>query len=395
MADSRVPVWLDCDPGHDDVFAILLAAYHPSIRLLGISTVWGNASLEKTTQNACSILTAISKSTSVPVFAGAAHALYRPPMHAPTDIHGESGLDGTNLLPKPVITAANHHPGLNYQSNTAEEAVDAAAAALRSEPPGSAWVVATGSFTNVASLFTKYPELVGHVRGLSLMGGAIGGGFTRAVMGYVDGVPRVGNWTQYAEFNVLADPEAAQSIFGDEELAAKTTLIPLDLTHQVLATQEVRGLLLHGNTATTTTTKGYSQGKTELRTMLVELLMFFAKTYSDVFGITEGPPLHDPLAVAAVLAGLSSEIPFYDYDPADTGKTRERYEVSVITKGTYDEARAGARTGQTVAKLLPPGQEGVRIPRGLDIPMFWKVIEECVERADAANKAGLPFMDLN
>jgi uridine nucleosidase len=107
--------------------------------------------------------------------------------------------------------------------------------------------------------------------------------------------------------------------------------------------------------------------------------------YRDVFGISEGPPLHDPIAVAAILTGTPWEIPFYDYDLADEKRERERYEVTVVTDGTYEEAQAGAQTGRTVVKLLPPGQEGVRIPRSLDIPRFWKVTEECVQRADEAN----------
>ncbi|KAH8890807.1 Inosine/uridine-preferring nucleoside hydrolase [Thozetella sp. PMI_491] len=373
MADHRIPVWLDCDPGHDDMFAILLAAYHPAIRLLGISTVWGNASLENTTLNAGSILTAIGKAREITVYPGANKALYRPHMHPPTDIHGESGLDGTKLLPKPLVPADDTVP-----------AIDAAAAALKAETPGTAWVVATGAFTNAAALFMKYPELVGHIKGLSLMGGAIGGGFTSAIMGVVDGVPRSGNWTQYAEFNILADPEAAASLFDNKELAGKTTLIPLDLTHQVLATKEVQDLLLYGPGGEKTGT-----GKTTLRVMMVELLFFFAMTYADQFGITEGPPLHDPLAVAAVLEG-EHEISFLDI-PADGANTApERFEVKVETQGTYDEARAGAKTGQTTARLLPPGEPGVRIPRGVDIPLFWKVIEECASKADAVNAAVLP-----
>jgi uridine nucleosidase len=96
--------------------------------------------------------------------------------------------------------------------------------------------------------------------------------------------------------------------------------------------------------------------------------------------------------MAAVLVGVGdqNEIPFYDHDPTVTEpglQERERFEVTVITEGTYEDAQAGARTGQTVVKLLPPGEEGVRIPRSLDIPLFWKVLEECVERADEANKA--------
>lgn len=109
-----------------------------------------------------------------------------------------------------------------------------------------------------------------------------------------------------------------------------------------------------------------------------------ANCVRDVFGIMEGPPLHDPLAVAAVLTGAGKhEMPFYDADPV-TG-SRERYEVTVVTDGTIEEAHAGLKeTGRTVVRLLPPGEEGVRIPRGLDIPKFWNVLEECMERADDA-----------
>ena len=111
--------------------------------------------------------------------------------------------------------------------------------------------------------------------------------------------------------------------------------------------------------------------------------------FSEKFGITEGPPLHDPLAVAAILTGTEHEIPFYDYDPKkpEGADRRERFSVEVVTEGTLEDARErGTQTGRTIVKLLPPGSEGVRIPRGLDIPLFWKVIEECCESADQANK---------
>lgn len=166
---------------------------------------------------------------------------------------------------------------------TSVPAIDAAHAALRATPPNTAWVVATGAFTNAAALFLKYPDLAAHVRGLSLMGGAVGNGHTGAVLGAVGGVPRVGNWTQFAEFNVLADPEAAAAIFGNRALAAKTTLIPLDVSHLVLTTAGVRELLLYGREGAekgdANGAKRRGEGKSRLRVMLVELLMFFAKTY--------------------------------------------------------------------------------------------------------------------
>lgn len=381
MADSKIPVWLDCDPGHDDAFAILLSAYHPSIRLLGISTVFGNSSLEHTTRNTAAIVTAISKEHDIPVYAGAEQALERPAFHErASDIHGESGLDGTELLPKPA-----------RQPCTDVTAIEAMARALRAEPAGTAWLVATGTLTNAAQLFITYPDLADHIAGLSIMGGAIGDGFTAAVTGSVDGRPRIGNTTPFAEFNILMDPEAAAALLHNPRLAPKTTLVPLDLTHLVLATAEVQDMLLYGpegapsEAAKAKGPHGERKGKTTLRTMLVELLTFFADTYKNIFGIVEGPPLHDPLAVAAVLVGTAAEIPFYDYADGQKGR-RERFEVRVVTEGTIDEARDGkAETGRTVARLLEPGVEGVRIPRNLDIPMFWQVIEECCEQADAAN----------
>lgn len=110
---------------------------------------------------------------------------------------------------------------------------------------------------------------------------------------------------------------------------------------------------------------------------------------STTFGITAGPPLHDPLAVALVLTGTDDEIPFFDWDAKKSAHPQhnERFEVSVVTEGSFEEARAdGKETGRTVAKMLPPGEEGIRIPRGVDTAKFWQVIEECMERADEVNR---------
>ncbi|RWA12271.1 hypothetical protein EKO27_g2831 [Xylaria grammica] len=382
MPDT-VPLWLDCDPGHDDVFAILLSAYHPGIRLLGISTVHGNAPVHKTTNNALSVLSAIGQHDTFRVYPGAAKPMQRDPVHA-IAIHGESGLDGTKLLPPPALSALD----------ASTPVVDAMASALRACEPGTPWVVATGALTNVAELFIAHPDLKSHVAGVSIMGGTVGGGFTAAVMGRVDDVERIGNYSQWAEFNVLIDPEAAATLLHDPVLAPKTTLVPLDLTHLVLATKEVQDLLLQGAgpVPAAVATEGLEnkgiKAKSTLRQMLVELLMFFAETYRDVFGIIEGPPLHDPLAVAAVLTGTSYEIPFYDFDSANPKgpAQRERFEVRVVTEGTLDDARErGTQTGRTIARLLPPGEEGVRIPRGVNIELFWRIIEECCQKADEVN----------
>lgn len=110
----------------------------------------------------------------------------------------------------------------------------------------------------------------------------------------------------------------------------------------------------------------------------------------DVFGITAGPPVHDPLAVAAILTGTPDEITFYDWDDERSQGTKhdERFNVTVVTEGTFEAAQEGKfETGRTIAKLVEAGQPGVRIPRSVDVEKFWKVLEECTQRADEANIA--------
>lgn len=249
--------------------------------------------------------------------------------------------------------------------------IDAMAKALLATPPKTAWLVAVGAMSNIGHLLVSHPQIAAHVAGLSIMGGAIGSEFTSAPLGKVDDRERFGNYTAFAEFNILCDPEAAALIFTNDVLAAKTVLIPLDVTHQVLANKDVQSLL-----------KGKEE--TRMRTMFLELLNFFASTYAEVFGIVEGPPLHDPLAVAVVLDGIAGvEVPFYDFKEQGT---RERYHVEVITDGTHEEALSGmTQTGRTIATLLEPGKEGVKIPRGLNVERFWKLIEECMTSADNIN----------
>lgn len=200
------------------------------------------------------------------------------------------------------------------------------------------------------------------------MGGAVGEHFTDVHMGppYVNNSgqkhERVGNMTPFAEFNIWCDPEAAQSIFSNPELSRKTSLITLDLTHQVLATKEVRDMLLRG--------REDRAHPTRLRRMFHELLMFFAHTYEEVFGLSEGPPLHDPVAVAVLLDRLAggSESLFED-------AKHERWHVHVET--------AGEEEGRT---RVSASDEGVFIPRTLQLGRFWDIIEDCMAKADAATR---------
>ena len=161
------------------------------------------------------------------------------------------------------------------------------------------------------------------------------------------------------------DPEAARSIFSNPELAAKTTLIPLDLTHQVLATLEVQQLLA-----------GDLFSPVQLRHLFHEILLFFAHTYRDVFGLTKGPPLHDPLAVAVLLDGQGENLGFGD-------RGGESWHVTVVTDGLHSQLdMEQGQVGRTVISKAESG--GVRIPRGVNVHRFWSLIESCMLRAEQA-----------
>ena len=187
---------LDCDPGHDDAIALLLALASPEIELLGVTTVAGNQTLEKTTANAIRILE-FSGRTDVSVAAGADRPIVREPYVAKY-VHGETGLDGPDLPPA-------------QGSPLDEHAVD-----FLGRHADGATVVAVGPLTNVALMLARYPEA--RPRRIVLMGGSIG----------------LGNVTPAAEFNIWADPEAAARVF---ESGLDVTMIGLDVTHQALMTK--------------------------------------------------------------------------------------------------------------------------------------------------------------
>ncbi|KAK3674773.1 Uridine nucleosidase 1 [Recurvomyces mirabilis] len=370
-SEPRTPIWLDCDTGHDDAFAILLAARSPNVKLLGISTVYGNAPLESTTYNTRAILKAIGRE-DVPVYAGASRPLRRDAAHA-ADIHGESGLDGTYCLPQPTVLA--HEQG----------ALDAINAVLTAQPAGTAWLVATGTLTNMAMLFERHPALTSHIAGLSIMGGAIGGDFTDAPTGAVLGEgERFGNWTPNAEFNIYCDPEAGHAIFSQAKLAAKTVLIPLDVTHQFLATSTVRMGLLFGAAQSISPERTIADVSPHRR-LFFEIATFFAKTYADIFGFKLGPPVHDPLAV---VAAFRPDLFVYNDSKDPSASQAERFHVQVVTEGergnTSEIRSEPSQCGRTVVTPAAPGQPGVTIPRGLDSQSIWVLIEGCLSRTDHA-----------
>jgi inosine-uridine nucleoside N-ribohydrolase len=266
-------VILDVDPGHDDAVALMLACGHPDLDLLAVTTVAGNVSLEKTTHNALRILSLVG-CTDVPVGAGASEPLERP-LHTAEDIHGKSGLDGPEEIPE-----ASFEPDERGAVALISDTLRAT-----SEP---VTLVPVGPLTNIALFLREHPDLKDRVGRISLMGGSMG----------------LGNTTPAAEFNIYVDPEAAREVF---ESGLPITMSGLDVTHQAGAGPEVRERLR---------TSGRVGG------VVAGFLDFFAATYDSVFGF-EAPPLHDPVAVAAVLEpGLLQTRPMRVDIECESGLTR-------------------------------------------------------------------------
>lgn len=252
MINQPKKIILDCDPGHDDAIALLLAHGNPNIELLAVTTVVGNQTLDKVTRNALSVAR-IANITNVPFAAGAVRPLIRNVEIAP-DIHGDSGLDGP-VLPEPTIQLDKRH------------AIDLIIDTIMSHPPKTVTLVPTGGLTNIAMAVRKEPKIVERVKEVVLMGG-----------GY-----HVGNWSAVAEFNIKIDPEAAHIVFNEKW---PVTMVGLDLTHQALATPEV--------------IEKIKAIKTKPAKFVLEMLEFFGKMYKQAQGFTY-PPVHDPCAVAYVI----------------------------------------------------------------------------------------------
>jgi inosine-uridine nucleoside N-ribohydrolase len=234
-------ILLDCDPGHDDAIALLLALASPELELLGVTTVAGNQTLEKTTANALRVLELAGRG-EIPVAAGAGRPLLREPFVA-TYVHGETGLDGPDLPPPQGRPVEKH-------------AVDFLAERVKG-----ATLVATGPLTNVALLLAVRPEA--RPDRLVLMGGAIA----------------EGNVTPAAEFNIWADPEAAARVFAS---GLDVTMVGLDVTHRALLTPAHAERL---------------RGTGRVGRIVAELLDFYGVFHREVYGF-QGSPIHDAVALA-------------------------------------------------------------------------------------------------
>jgi purine nucleosidase len=241
---------LDCDPGHDDAIAILLALSSDELEVLGITTVYGNVGLGFTSRNARIMVELADKQTKV--YAGANRPLLRERISA-EDVHGKSGLEGPSFDEPKIPLEAQHAVQFIIDSIL--------------EHPNEITLVPVGAFTNIALAMRLEPKIVGLIKEIVVMGGST----------------TLGNTTPAAEFNILCDPHAASIVFSS---GVKLTMFGLNLTHQCLATPErVQKFRALGS---------------KVGNVTAELLEFFKRAYHKRYGFA-GPALHDPCTIAYLI----------------------------------------------------------------------------------------------
>ena len=321
---------LDCDPGHDDAVAILLAAGNPDIELLGLTTVGGNHTIDHVTRNAQQVLT-VAGLTSVPVYRGATRPLLNDVVTA-EDIHGDTGMEIHGFaLPEPAVGVQD------------DGAVQWIVDTLMREEPGTVTLVPTGPLTNIALAARLEPRIVPRVREVVLMGGAYG----------------AGNYSPSAEFNIAVDPEAAAIVFGEDW---PVVMAGLDLTHQALATREVEAR--------------FAALGTFAGDFVVGLIDAFRRNYKDAQGF-DNPPVHDPCAVAYVI------------DPSVVETVAVPVSVELagsLTRGrTVADLRAfGAATASGSSFGDVDGSAAsacnTSVATRLDVDRFWDLVVDAVQR---------------
>lgn len=301
------PVIVDCDPGIDDMVALLVAAADPDIDLRGVTTVAGNVGAEVTTHNALAILNLAGR-PEVPVARGADRPLVREAVRQADHMHGENGLGGVTLAP------SARHPDPRHAVELMADTVRAA-----TEP---VTLVATGPLTNVALFYATHPALATRLGRLVVMGGSIG----------------AGNVTPAAEFNIWFDPEAAHRVLTEPGLPrpVPTTLVGLDVTYR---------------TAYRPADLPRLRGSGPIGALCADALDHYLNAYRRTHAL-DAMYLHDAVAVAeAIRPGLvSTEPALVDVDCSD-GPSRGNTVVDLQgVLGRTPTARVG--TGADVSAVL-------------------------------------------
>ena len=303
---EKIKIILDCDPGHDDAVAIMLAGSSEVIDLLGITVVAGNQTLEKTTRNALNVVQWLG--LDVPVYAGCGQPMIREKMVA-GDIHGESGLDGP-VFP-PLEKQAEDKHAVQFMIDTL----------LASD--GDITVVTTGPMTNLAMAMRMEPRIVEKIQRIVLMGGS-----------YTNG-----NVTPAAEFNIIADADAAYVCFTS---GRPITMVGLDVTRKALCYPEI--------------VERMGEVGNKAAGLFVDLMGHFCKTQKEVFG-WEGGPLHDPITVASLI------------DPTVLVTKPMNAQVDIRSTASY-----GRTNCDFFGYMGLPATADVAID--IDVPKFWDMVEQ-------------------
>lgn len=308
---KKIPVIIDCDPGHDDALMLMLAFGSGRFDVRAVTTSAGNQTQDKTMGNALKILTLIG--VEVPVYKGCEKPLFRN-LIITGDVHGETGLDGPSL-PQPAFSA---------QSISAIEGI----AEILTNSTEKITIVPTGPLTNIATFLLAYPYLKSKIERISLMGG---------------GIFR-GNMTPLAEFNIFADPEAAHLVFKS---GIPITMCGLDVTHKALVFQnDIELFRSIGNKA----------GRA-----MADMMDFYSIFYrKNRIELDDGAALHDPCAIAWLI------------DP-NIFKTRFCY-VDVETNGTLTTGATVVDFYNTLNKV-PNAEVAYDIDRDKYIQMLYNAIK--------------------
>lgn len=221
MKEQRIPVIIDCDPGIDDTLALMTAFAQPTLEVLAVCSVGGNVDINHTTTNARAVVATLG--ANCPVYRGAGTPLMPGDIIAAPEVHSATGL-GNFSLPEAQLAPLQPEHAVNAQRR------------IIMESPQPVTLIAIGPLTNIALLLRMYPEVMPKIKGISLMGGGL----------------YSGNRTAAAEFNIMADPEAAAIVFSS---GLPLIMAGLDVTHrawigqpefrQLSAVENAVGKMLH------------------------------------------------------------------------------------------------------------------------------------------------------
>lgn len=298
---------LDCDTGHDDAVALIMAAGADNIKIEGIVAAAGNQTLENTLENNLNMVEAMGIDCSV--YVGVPDPLLRDRITA-SEIHGKTGLDGPIFPKNRKIQCSGD--GIQYIIDTVMS------------NPNEITLVPTGPLTDIAIAMKKEPKLAENIKKIVLMGGSLS----------------EGNVTESAEFNIYADPEAAQIVFSSK---TNIVMMGLDVTLQVLFSDELDKKFK----------KMQEEKPTRMREIFLQSMGFY--TQSCLEYIHDYPAMHDPCCIA------------YLMDP--TMFSFERRDIRVETKGelTY---------GRTVG-LWPSKTSKTLVGKKVDSSKFWDLLADC------------------